>query len=186
MSVCDNCALRIYNPKHYNLQGIGSPYYGNCIVIPNVDYNAYKHNNLGYSNQIKIILEEGAVILSTGELQELVYFCPIIRCNELVTCPIDKDSFNLCLTHFVNDVRQYDLKFILLLGEAVTRILDINIGENLNNAYITKDNRIFFVNYSPLTKFTNERLYNEFVNNLRKWINAIKTKDFTNYNLIKL
>ena len=42
MSVCDLCPMRLFNTKHYNLRGVGNPYFGKCIVIPNVDYDAYK------------------------------------------------------------------------------------------------------------------------------------------------
>ena len=48
-SICDNCALRLYNTKSYNLQGIGNPFYGNCIVVPNVDYKAYKGKSMDFS-----------------------------------------------------------------------------------------------------------------------------------------
>ena len=55
MDVCSECPIRLFNNKHYNLQGIGNPYFGNCIVVPNVDYNAYKNGSMGFSNQVKII-----------------------------------------------------------------------------------------------------------------------------------
>lgn len=186
MSPCDNCCAKIFNPKHYNLKGIGSPYYGNCILIPNIDYNAYKHNDFGYSKQVEITCEASMQFSSTGELSELVYFCPLIRCNELVTCKLDKASFNRCLAYYVKDVMQYDLKYILLLGESVTRMLDVTITDNLNNVFVTKDNRMYFVNYSPLIKFIDTNKYNIFVENLGKWINAISNKNFSNYNIIKV
>ena len=55
MDVCSECPIRLFNNKHYNLQGIGNPYFGNCIVVPNVDYNAYKNGSMGFSNQVEII-----------------------------------------------------------------------------------------------------------------------------------
>ena len=56
MNICDDCPIRLFNSKHYNLQGIANPYFGNCIVVPNVDYNAYKKGQdfetLKYSVQL--------------------------------------------------------------------------------------------------------------------------------------
>ena len=68
-SVCDNCALRLYNTKSYNIQGIGNPFYGNCIVVPNVDYVAYKKGDMGFSTQVDVIK---SIISSTGEVIDLI------------------------------------------------------------------------------------------------------------------
>ena len=57
MDICEDCVMRLYNTKHYNLHGIGNPYFGNCIVVPNVDYNAYKKGSMGFSDQVKIIID---------------------------------------------------------------------------------------------------------------------------------
>ena len=46
MNYCEDCVIRLFNTKHYNLQGIGNPYFGNCIIVPNVDYNAYKKGGM--------------------------------------------------------------------------------------------------------------------------------------------
>lgn len=64
IDVCSGCSLRLFNTKHYNLYGIGNPYFGNCIVVPNVDYNAYKKGSMGFSDQVKIIKE--SLHFSTG------------------------------------------------------------------------------------------------------------------------
>ena len=113
LKVCEECPMRLFNTKHYNLQGIGNPYFGNCIVVPNVDYNAYKKGSMGFSNQVKIIKE--SLHLSTGggdELEEL-YIVPLIRCNESISCELDDNSYNRCLQHFANDVRKYNFKNIV-------------------------------------------------------------------------
>ena len=75
MDVCKDCPLRLFNIKHHNLQGIGNPYFGICIVIPNVDYDAYKKGNIGYSNQVEIIK---SIISSTGELTD-VFILPFMK-----------------------------------------------------------------------------------------------------------
>lgn len=71
MDVCEDCPMRLFNIKHHNLQGIGNPYFGICIVIPNVDYDAYKKGNIGYSNQVEIIK---SIISSTGSLLMYSFF----------------------------------------------------------------------------------------------------------------
>ena len=63
-NICSNCALRLYNTKSYNLQGVGNPYKGNVIVVPNVDYKAYKGKSMDFSTQVEII--EHVLHLSTG------------------------------------------------------------------------------------------------------------------------
>ena len=70
MNICEDCPMRLFNTKHYNLHGIGNPYSGNCIVIPNVDYNAYKKGDMGFSSQVDIIKE--VLHLSTGEHDNLI------------------------------------------------------------------------------------------------------------------
>lgn len=42
MDICEECPIRLFNNKHYNLHGVGNPYFGNCIVVPNVDYSAIR------------------------------------------------------------------------------------------------------------------------------------------------
>ena len=46
MSPCDNCALRLFNDKCHCLEGVGNPLYGKIIVVPNVDYDAYKNKGI--------------------------------------------------------------------------------------------------------------------------------------------
>ena len=57
MSVCEGCVLRLYNTKSYNLRGVGNPFSGNCIVVPNVDYKAYKGKSMSFSSQVEVIKE---------------------------------------------------------------------------------------------------------------------------------
>ena len=87
MNYCEDCVIRLFNTKHYNLQGIGNPYFGNCIIVPNVDYNAYKKGGMKFSKQVEIIK---SIISSTGELDDL-YVLPLIRCNEYVSSELNED-----------------------------------------------------------------------------------------------
>ena len=73
MDVCSDCALRLFNTKHHNLQGIGNPYFGICIVIPNVDYDAYKKGNIGYSEyegNVSVKKDITSIVLSKVENEE--------------------------------------------------------------------------------------------------------------------
>jgi len=182
MDVCKECPMRLFNTKHYNLQGIGNPYLGKCIVIPNVDYNAYKKGNIGYSNQVEIIK---SVISSTGEVTDL-YILPFIRCNETIACELNNDIYNRCLYHFNNDINKYQFKHILLLGDAGRRFLNCDIKDNLNNLCISHNGRIYSINYSPLVKYTDNNKFEVFKTYLRKWYNSITYNDFTQYNILRL
>lgn len=182
MDVCKECPMRLFNIKHYNLQGIGNPYLGKCIVIPNVDYNAYKKGNIGYSNQVEIIK---SVISSTGEVTDL-YILPFIRCNETIACELNDDIYNRCLYHFSNDINKYQFKHILLLGDAGRRFLNCDIKDNLNNLCISSNGRIYSINYSPLVKYTDNNKFEVFKTYLRKWYNSITYNDFTQYNILRL
>lgn len=171
MDVCQDCPIRLFNTKHYNLQGIGNPYFGNCIVVSNVDYNAYKKGNMGFSTQVNIIKE--VLNLSTGESDGLddLFIVPLVRCNESISCELDGDSFNRCLYHFANDMRKYQFQRILLLGDAGRRFLNCNITENLDTLIISSNNKFYNVNYSPLIKYKDENKYEIFKTYLIKWYN---------------
>ena len=68
MSPCDNCALRLFNDKCHCLEGVGNPNYGTLIVVPNVDYNAYKNKGMTFSKYVEIIND--ILSPSTGGLEE--------------------------------------------------------------------------------------------------------------------
>lgn len=176
MDICKNCPIRLFNTKHYNLQGIGNPYFGNCIVIPNVDYNAYKKGNIGFSEQVNIIKE--VLHISTGERDNLddLYIVPLIRCNESISCELDDNSYYRCLTHFANDMRKYQFKRILLLGDAGRRFLNCDITENLDSLMVSPNNRFYNVNYSPLIKYKDNEKYFIFETYLIKWYNWCKSQ----------
>ena len=176
MNICENCPIRLFNTKHYNLHGVGNPYFGNCIVVPNVDYSAYKNGNMGFSEQVKIIKE--VLNLPTGEGDSLnnIFIVPLIRCNESISCEIDKISYNRCLHHFANDMRKYQFKRILLLGDAGRRFLNCDITENLNTLIVSSNNKFYNINYSPLIKYKDDEKFNVFKTYLIKWYNWCKSQ----------
>ena len=182
MSVCKDCVARLFNTKHYNLQGIGNPYFGKCIVIPNVDYIAYKKGNIGFSKQVEIIK---SIISSTGELVD-VYVLPFIRCNETISCEFTDDVYYKCLTHFASDIIKYDFKDILLLGEAGRRFFTCDINQYLDTIMISSNNRKYCVNYSPLIKYVDDNKFEIFKNHLLKWYNSVNNKMYNGYKILRV
>ena len=178
--VCNNCALRLYNTKSYNLQGVGNPYMGNVIVVPNVDYKAYKGKSMDFSAQVEIIKD--ILIPFTGVEESNFYIVPLIRCNERISCEVDNATYKRCLQYFADDITKYDFKNILLLGNAARRFLNVNISDCLDKVYVSKNNRRYFINYSPLVQFIDDKLYETFKSNLIKWNNSINSGMY-NYNL---
>ena len=182
MNYCKDCVIRLFNTKHYNLQGIGNPYFGNCIIVPNVDYNAYKKGGMEFSKQVEIIK---SFISSTGELDDL-YILPLIRCNEYISCELNEDSYLKCIGYLVEDMKKYQFKNIMLLGSAGRRFLNCNISDYFNTIFISVNNRRYWVNYSPLINYTDSDKYEIFKSNLIRWYNSIKNNDFTNYKILNI
>lgn len=182
MNYCEDCVIRLFNTKHYNLQGIGNPYFGNCIIVPNVDYNAYKKGGMEFSKQVEIIK---SIISSTGELDDL-YVLPLIRCNEYVSCELNEDSYLKCIGYLIEDMKKYQFKNIMLLGSAGRRFLNCNISDYFDTIFISINNRRYWVNYSPLITYTDSDKYEIFKSNLIRWYNSIKNNDFTNYKILNI
>ena len=182
VNVCKECVMRLFNTKHYNLQGIGNPYFGKCIVIPNVDYEAYKKGNIGFSKQVEIIK---SIISSTGELID-VFIVPFIRCNETISCELNDDIYRRCLTNFGNDVLKYDFQDILLLGEAGRRFFACDINQYLDTIIISSNNRRYCVNYSPLIKYIDDNKFEVFKNHLLKWYNSVNNKIYNGYEILRV
>lgn len=184
--ICSMCPIRLFNNKHYNLHGVGNPYFGNCIVVPNVDYSAYKKGSMGFSEQVKIIKD--ILNPSTGERDNLddLYIVPLIRCNESISCELDDMSYSRCLQHFANDIKQYDFRRILLLGDAGRRFLNCDITKHLDTLIISSNNRLYNINYSPLIKYVNEEKFDVFKSYLRRWYCCCQTKYFDYEKIIRI
>ena len=174
--------MRLFNTKHYNLQGIGNPYFGKCIVIPNVDYIAYKKGDIGFSKQVEIIK---SIISSTGELID-IFIVPFIRCNETISCELNDDIYSRCLTNFKNDILKYDFQDILLLGEAGRRFFTCDINQYLDTIMISSNNRRYYVNYSPLIKYIDDNKFEVFKSHLLKWYNSVNNKTYNGYEILKV
>lgn len=174
MNVCSECALRLFNTKNYNLQGIGNPYFGKCIVVPNVDYIAYKKGDMGFSTQVEIIQD---VLSSTGE-GDNVFIVPLIRCNESISCDLTDDIYNRCITYFARDIKKYNFTDIMLLGEAGRKFLNCNIEKYNNSLFVSPNRRRYVVNYSPLIKYVDAIKYETFKSNLQTWISCTNSKQF--------
>ncbi len=182
-SICDNCALRLYNTKSYNIQGIGNPFYGNCIVVPNVDYKAYKGKSMDFSTQVEVI--RNILIPFTGGEESNFYIVPLIRCNEQISCEVDVVTYQKCLYYFAEDVKNFDFKNILLLGTAARRFLNCNITEYLDTIMVSPNGRKYFVNYSPLVKYSDDKLFEIFKEKLIHWYKCVSNGIF-NYNFIMI
>lgn len=182
-NVCENCALRLYNTKSYNLHGVGNPFSGNCIVVPNVDYKAYKGKSMSFSSQVEVIKQ--VLIPLTGDVDSNLFIVPLIRCNEQISCEVDNITYNKCLHWFANDIRKYDFKNILLLGTAARRFLNCNITEYLNTIMVSPNGRKYFVNYSPLVKYSDDKLFETFRMKLIHWYQCVNIGSF-DYNFILL
>lgn len=183
MDVCSECAMRLFNTKHHNLQGIGNPYFGNLIVVPNVDYVAYKHGSMDFSSQVELIME--VLHLPTGEVNDL-YIAPFIRCNTQISCELTDDIVQRCLRHLASDMKKYNYRNILLLGDAARRILNCDIKDNLNTLMVSRNNRFYNVNYSPLIKYTDENKFETFKSYLRRWYSWCKSRNCCYDNIIKV
>ena len=180
LNVCNNCPLKLYNTKCHNLQGVGNPWANRVIVVPTVDYDAYKHKTMEFSSHVEVIT---SCISSTGELNQ-TYILPLIRCNEHIGCEVNLDIIDRCSYYFAQDLIKYKWKDIMLCGLAANRFLNCNITSYLNTIMVSKNNRRYAVNYSPLVKYIDADKSNNFVKYLQKWFNASVTNNFDNYDII--
>ena len=177
MDWCEQCPLRLFNKKHHNLQGIGNPWATNVILIPNVDYGAYKKGNLNFSEQAAII----SSLLSTGVLQTNLYIVPLIRCNEDIACEVNDDIIANCLHYFADELKLYNWKNILVCGSAWNRMFNRHLKDDFGKAiYSIKNGRLYVPNYSPLVKLTDTKKFELFKEYLYKWYNTAinKTIDY--------
>lgn len=181
---CKTCAIRLFNEKCYNIDGVGNPLYGNMIIISNVDNKAYKTNDLSFSEQISIMQD---VISSTGgqELLDLCYITPLIKCRES-NCEADDHSLKCCIKNLAKEVIKYKPGNVLVTGSAVNRFLNCSIHEYLDKYIVSFNNIKYFVNYSPLIKFNDDSKFEIFKSHLEKWIIGIKYNCFDNYEKVML
>ena len=84
MDVCEGCPLGLFNTKVKCLSGVGNPMSGIMIVVPNVDYNAYKNKGMTFSKYVEIINE--VITPFTGGLGQLdPFIVPLISLAQSLT-----------------------------------------------------------------------------------------------------
>ena len=171
MTSCESCVLRLFNDKGYNICGVGNIWSGNALVLPNVDNDAYKKQDMSFSSQVEVISN----ILSTGGLEQNLYVMPFIRCKEFKDIEITNDIIRRCLNYFYKDVKTHQISNIMLCGDAARRYLNIDDIKTYLDIiiYDTKTGIKYFVNYSPLVKYTNEELFKSFELHLNKYYNSV-------------
>ena len=183
MNLCKDCALRLFNDKGHNINGIGNIWSGNALVLPNVDRDAYKKQDMSFSSQVEIL----NTISSTGGIEANLYIVPLIRCNVNEDIEITNDIIKRCTFIFVNIATKYQLKNIMLCGDAARQYLHIDdIAPYLDTIIFDTKNKVkYFVNYSPLVKYTNDKLYNSFISHFIKYYNSI-INGFYDYDIMNI
>ena len=184
--VCDNCPLRLFNDKGYNLKGIGESCYGNMAILPNIDKDAYKNNDVSFSKQLEIINDVLQVNLSTGVLQDTFYVTPLIKCREHSKCIVDTQIIYNCQNHLMNEIRMYNPRHIMMFGSSVRRLVDKPIESLIGKLLVSRNNRIYYFNYNPFIVFTDVEKQQIFTNELIKAFYSITNKDYTSYEIYKI
>lgn len=179
---CDNCPLRLFNSKCHNLQGVGNPFMGKLIILPNVDYDAYKHKDMSFSKQVEVLMQN---ISFTGELAD-TYIVPLIRCNESLGCDINDDIIRNCQRYLAKDVKTYDFKHIMLCGSAVERFLHGSIYRLIDSIVVSGNNRRYYSNYSPLIKYVDESKFKTFVQKVDDFLYSASNNDYSKYDIVNL
>ena len=181
--VCEGCPLGMFNTKCKCLSGVGNPMSGMIIVVPNVDYNAYKNRGMIFSKYVEIINE--VIIPFTGGLEQLdPFIVPLIRCKLDDKCPVNENIIHRCMLHTFADIRMNAINKIMLLGSAATNFgFDITKGKD-KLYYIFP--YVYSTNYSPFIKFIDDTKYDEFRNRLVKWITANKNNNYNGMEIVKI
>ena len=173
MNVCEQCPLRLFNNRGHNIGGIGNKWSGSALVLPNVDTPAYKKQDMSFSSQVEIL----NTILPTGGLESNLYVMPLIRCNEHFDIEITDKILTRCYHYFEEDINSHQVKNIMLCGDAARRFLHIDDLKPYLDTVIceNKTKRRYFVNYSPLVKYTNDEHFEIFKSHLLKYYTSIIT-----------
>lgn len=179
---CSNCALGLFNEKCKCLSGVGNPMSGKLIVVPNVDYRAYKNRGMTFSKYVEIVKD--ILIPSTGGLEQLdVFIVPLIRCKLTDKCPVTDDIAKNCMTYTFDDIVNNDIHKVMLLGSAA-------FYAGFPSSSITKDklfvlgNVVYSTAYSPFVKFKDDIKYKELCNRLIKWYGADKTNNYNGMEIV--
>lgn len=176
--LCKECALGLFNDKCCNLEGVGNTQSGTMIVVPNVDYDAYKNKSMEFSNYVDIIK---SILSSTGGIEQ-VFIVPLIRCKLNSKCPVDKNIIRRCMLFSFRDIRVYNIKKVMLLGDAA-RYMNFSNAEKETIHLV--GNVGYTVSYSPFVKFKDDAKYKELCNHLIQWISANKDNNYNGMKIIR-
>ena len=181
--VCEGCPLGMFNTKCKCLSGVGNPMSGMIIVVPNVDYNAYKNRGMTFSKYVEIVRD--TIIPFTGGLEQLdPFIVPLIRCKLDDKCPVNEYIVRRCMLHTFADIRVHNIKKIMLLGKAATSFgFDITKGKD-KLYYVAPF--VYSTNYSPFIKFIDDNKYDEFRNRLVKWLTANKDNNYNGMEIVNI
>lgn len=183
-NICENCPLRLFNDKGYNIKGIGNIHYRKMIVLPYIDYNAYKHQNMNMSSLIDIM--NNVVLLFTGDkIETSFYITSFIKCKESNRFKIDNSIISKCSNYLFDEIIKHDIKYIMLLGNSAERLFNTKIS-NLIGKCIKYNNIYWFFNYSPNIYIYDSNKFEIFKSELYKYIDATNNNNFSNYERIKL
>lgn len=177
--VCLDCPLRLYNTKGYNISGVGNPNYGNIIILPNVDKEAYKHQNFTFEQMIVTL--NSLSHSSTGvDILDYCYITPLIKCKIANSIILDDQIVKRCMENLKREILTYSpINFLLLGKDVMSHFLQYSI--NPDKMYVDICNRRWFNNYSPgITLYDHEKAQ-IFENGFIKWLNAVKSNNFSNY-----
>lgn len=177
------CPLRLFNPKGHNIKGVGTPIYGNMIIVPYVDNKAYKAQSLDFEDMLQQMNE--IIISSTGDmLQTYCYVTPFIKCKQNINCEINDDIIRNCKQLLIEEFYKYRPVNILLLGSDITKHF-LNSLIDINSYYVDVFKRKWFSNYHPGIANHSPDKAEDFRNGLIKWFNSIKNNNYYGYKEIK-
>lgn len=178
-NVCQNCALRLFNPKGHNINGVGSHIFGNMIIMPYVDNKAYKYHNLQFADMVQQITD--CIRSSTGGMvQDYCYITPFIKCKQSVRCPINEDIEHNCMQLLKEEFIKYNPRNILLLGSNISHYF-LQDTINVDSMFIDIRGRRWFTNYHPSIVNHDPDKAQLFEHGLSKWFNAVTNNIFDNY-----
>ena len=115
----------------------------------------------------------GDLGINSLELAQLVFVC-----EEKFDIEITDRILIRCSHYFEEDVNNHQIKNIMLCGDAARRMLHIDDLKPYLDTVIceNKTRRRYFVNYSPLVKYTNDEHFEVFKSHLLKYYNSITSK----------
>lgn len=173
--VCQDCALRLFNTKGHNIIGEGCTQYGNVIIIPYIDKDAYRRQDITFDNGVKIVKD-----IITEECNEDIlnwcYFTSLIKCNETTKCPVNDNILRRCFTHLIKEFNDIKPKNVLMLGtDTPAKVNDLNFyNYSTHRPFIDVKGINFSWNYSPYVKYYNKERFNLFKSSLIEWFNQVK------------